>query len=144
MFEQTVGVFAEAAVGRTPRRLHVRDVPVRRAQHAQERLGVHGARAHFDIERLLNDAASGAPEFLQLENEILKRHSRSGPISLNTRAERKSFSRCMAISRRCAASSSRAALLPSRSVPTAAGGVSPACRRNSSASADMPNDAMSG
>jgi len=38
----------------------------------QERLGVHRARAHLDIERLLEEAASGNPELGQLEDQLLK------------------------------------------------------------------------
>ncbi len=39
MLEEAVGVLAEAPVGRPPRRLHVRDIPRRRPEHAQEGLG---------------------------------------------------------------------------------------------------------
>jgi hypothetical protein len=48
------GFSPKPAVGRTARRLHVGDVPVRRPEHAQERLGVHGAGADLDVERLLS------------------------------------------------------------------------------------------
>jgi len=33
------------------------------AQHAEEGLRVHGAGAHLDVERLLEEAAPGGPEF---------------------------------------------------------------------------------
>ena len=57
VLEQAVRVLAEAAVVGPPRRLDVGDVPVRRAEHAQQRFGVRGAGADFEVERLL-DAGS--------------------------------------------------------------------------------------
>ena len=56
VLEQPVRVLAEAAVGGPPRRLHVGHVPMRRAEHAQKRLRVHGAGADLDVERLLQRA----------------------------------------------------------------------------------------
>ena len=75
VLEQAVRVLAEAAVGRPPRRLDVGDVPVRRAEHAQERLRVHRAGADLDVERLLQHAAARRPELRQLQDETLKRHA---------------------------------------------------------------------
>ena len=72
VFEQTVGVFAEAPIGRSPRRLDVCDAPVGRSKHAQKRFRVHRACPHFDVERLLQKTAAGGPEFGQLENELLQ------------------------------------------------------------------------
>ena len=107
VLEQAVRVLAEAAVGRTPRRLHVRDVPVPGPEHAEKRLRMHRAGADLDVERLLQRAPARCPEFGQLENEVLKRQRR---ISRNTRADFRSFSRCIAISSRWLASSSRRTL----------------------------------
>ena len=61
VLEQPVGVLAEAAVGRTTGRLDVGDVPVLRAEHPQEGLGVHRPGAHLDVERLLQEAARERP-----------------------------------------------------------------------------------
>src|SRR5262249_17048759 len=74
MLEQAIGILAEAAVGRTPRRLHVGDAPMRRAKHAEKRLRVHRAGADFDVERLLQGTPARSPELRQLQNEILKSH----------------------------------------------------------------------
>ena len=73
MLEQPVGILAESSVRRSTRRLHVGHVPVRRTEHAQKGLGMHCAGAHFNIERLLEQAAPGGPEFRELEDELLKR-----------------------------------------------------------------------
>src|SRR5262245_28775310 len=97
MLEQTVRVFAEPAVRRAPRRLHVGDIPGRGSEHPEERLGMHRARAHFDVERLLEETALRRPVVRQLANEILKSHG-SGLSSFTTRADRSSFSRWSAIS----------------------------------------------
>src|SRR3990170_860447 len=106
MLEQAVGVLAEPAVGRTPRRLHVGDVPVRGTDHAEEGLRMHRAGAHLDVERLLQRAPARGPELRQLQDQALKSHPR---ISRNTRSDRRSFSRCIAINARCEASISRSA-----------------------------------
>ena len=74
VLEQTVRVLAEAAVSRTPRRLDVRDVPVRRSEHAQKRLRVHRAGADLDVERLLQRTPPRRPELGQLEDQALERH----------------------------------------------------------------------
>ena len=112
VLEQAVRVLAEAAVGRPPRRLHVGDVPVRGPEHAQERLGVHRAGADLEVERLLQRAAARRPELRQLEDETLKRHRDAIQYVASPAARAtdfRSFSRCIAISARCAASSSRSA-----------------------------------
>ncbi len=94
MLEQPVGVLAETAVGRPARRLDVGDVPGLRAEHAEERLRVHGAGAELDVERLLDEAALRGPVVRQLQNQILERHS-----CFTTLVDRNSFSRCIAIRR---------------------------------------------
>ena len=75
VLEQAVRVLAEAAVRRPARRLHVGHAPVLGPEHAQKGLGVHGPGAHLDVEGLLEEAASGGPEFRQLEDQLLKRHA---------------------------------------------------------------------
>jgi hypothetical protein len=75
VLEQAVRVLAEAPVGRPPRRLDVGDVPVRRAEHAQERLRVHRAGADLDVERLLQRAPARRPEFGQLQDQALEGHA---------------------------------------------------------------------
>ena len=74
VLEQPVRVLAEPAVVGPPRRLHVGDAPRLRAEHAEQRLGMRGAGADFEVERLLQQAAVRRPERRQLEDEILKRH----------------------------------------------------------------------
>jgi hypothetical protein len=74
MLEQTLRVLAEPAVGGPARGLHVRDIPMARPEHAQERLRVHRAGADLDVERLLQHAAARYPELGQLQNEALKGH----------------------------------------------------------------------
>src|SRR5581483_9585328 len=133
VLEQPVRIFAEAAVGGPPRRLHVRDVPVRRPEHPQERLRVHRAGADLDVERLLQRAAARGPEFRQLQNQVLKRHRRS---SRSTRTDFRSFSRCMPINSRCAASSSRSARAGTCTWPSANGLDARARSRNAFASDD--------
>ena len=61
VLEETVRVLTEASVGRPAGRLDVRHVPVRRAQHAEERLRVHGAGADLDVERLLPARTRATP-----------------------------------------------------------------------------------
>ena len=58
VLEQTVRIFAESSVGRTARRLHVRDAPVSRPKHPQERFRMHRSGAHLDVERLLKQAST--------------------------------------------------------------------------------------
>jgi hypothetical protein len=58
MLEQAVRVLAEAAIGRPPGRLDVRDAPVSGSEHPQKRLRVHRPCAHLDVERLMKEAAS--------------------------------------------------------------------------------------
>src|SRR5262249_6702921 len=72
---EPVRVLAVAAVGRAPRRLHVRDAPRLGPEHAQERLGVHRSRTDLDVERLLDQAAARRPVALQLEDELLQRRA---------------------------------------------------------------------
>jgi hypothetical protein len=51
---------------------------VRRAEHAEKRLRVHGAGPDLDVERLLQDAAARGPELLQLQDQTLKGHDSAG------------------------------------------------------------------
>src|SRR5678815_2724792 len=74
MFEQAIRILAEPPVGRPPRWLHVRDVPVCGAEHPQKRLRVHRAGADLDIERLLQRTPARGPELRQFENQALKGH----------------------------------------------------------------------
>src|SRR5262245_62781832 len=108
MFEQSVRVFAKPAVDRATRRLHVRDVPGCRTEHAKERFGMHGAGAELGVERLLKETALRGPVVRQLCDQVLQRHD-SGLNSFTTRAERTSFSRWSAINIWWACSSSPSA-----------------------------------
>ena len=139
VLEQPVRVLAEAAVGRPARRLDVRDVPVRRAEHAQKRLGMHRAGADLDVERLLQRAPARRPEFRQLENEILKGHRHVIAASLATRAPTSGPSPDASRSARDArASSSRSARRDTATSPSANGLDVRAASRNARASPDMP------
>ena len=99
MLEQPVRILAEAAVVGPPRRLHVGDVPGLRAEHAEQRLGMRGAGADLEVERLLDQAAARGPERGQLENEVLEGHgcglrAPDGSGRASTRTDFSSFSRC--------------------------------------------------
>ena len=74
VLEQAVRVLAEAAVVGPARRLHVGDLPVLGPEHAEQRLGMRGAGADLEIERLLDQAAARRPEGGQLEDEVLEGH----------------------------------------------------------------------
>src|SRR5437763_16641411 len=84
---------------------------------------MHRAGADLHVERLLQRAAARRPELGQLEDEILESHERrpSDNMSRSKRTDFKSFSRCMVISARCAASSSRTAPARTAEPPTANG-----------------------
>ena len=69
---QTVRIFAVARVLRTARRLNVRGAPGFRPQSAQERGGVRGARADFQVDRLQESAALTVPILLQAQDDFLK------------------------------------------------------------------------
>ena len=69
---QAVGVVAVTAVGGAARRLHIGGIPRLRADGVEEGGGVEGARAHFHIIGLHDDAALLRPEALQGENHLLK------------------------------------------------------------------------
>ena len=75
MLERSIRVLTKAGVRRPTRRLDVRDVPVRGAEHPQERLRMHRAGADLDVERLLQRTAARGPELGQLEDQALERHS---------------------------------------------------------------------
>src|SRR5207249_7622422 len=66
---------SEPSVGGAPGRLDVGDVPGLRAEHAQERSGIHRARAHFQVVSLHQRAAALGPVRLQREEEPLDRKS---------------------------------------------------------------------
>ena len=70
---EPVGIVAVAAVGGTAAGLHVGHAVGLGAEHAQEGLRAHGAGAHLDVVRLLDDAAAFRPVLLQLEDDLLKR-----------------------------------------------------------------------
>ena len=96
VLEQAVRVLAEPAVVGPPRRLDVGDVPVARAEHAQERLGVRRAGADLEVERLLDEAAARGPELRELEDEVLERHaSIAACLAQARRVDFSSFSRCV-------------------------------------------------
>src|SRR6187402_1136416 len=89
VLEQAVGILPKPAIVGPPRRLDVGDVPRRRAEDAQQRFGMRGARAHFDVEGLLDQATLRGPEVLELEDEVLERHAvYERRSSFNTRTDR--------------------------------------------------------
>src|SRR4029453_16210081 len=106
-------------------------------EHPQKRLRMHGARAHFDVERLLEQAALRDPVFRELEDEVLEcDHStyRAWRISRSTRADFNSFSRWRLSNRLCTVSSSRAARASSGNECRRSGAVAPDALRNRNAS----------
>ena len=68
VFAQTERVVAVASVRGAPRGLDVGHAPGLGAQDAQESVGVHGARADFQVERLLDHAPLRRPETLEAQN----------------------------------------------------------------------------
>ena len=78
VLEQPIGVLPVASVGRPTRGLHIGN-PVRlRSQHAQECLGRHRSRPHFDVIGLLQYASPRGPKSLQPQDELLKRQRIGG------------------------------------------------------------------
>ena len=69
---EPIRVLAVTAVSRAARRLRVGDAYGLWAEHAQKGVGAHGAGADFDIEGLLQHAATLGPETLQSEEDFLK------------------------------------------------------------------------
>jgi len=67
-----VGILAVAAIIRADGRLHVGDVPRLRAEDAQQRGRVAGARADLDVVRLPQHTALVGPEPVELHDHILK------------------------------------------------------------------------
>jgi hypothetical protein len=59
VLEEAIRILPEAAVVRSPRRLHVGDAPGLRSEHAEERLRMRCAGADFEVERLLQQAPVG-------------------------------------------------------------------------------------
>ena len=71
---QAVGVFAVAAVGGAPARLHVGHVPGLRPQGPEQGGGIEGAGPHLDIVGLPDEATLIRPEALQGHEQFLKSH----------------------------------------------------------------------
>src|SRR5438876_170451 len=69
---EAIGILAEPSVGGAPGRLDVGHVPGLRTEHAQERGGIHRARAHFQVVSLHQRAAALGPVRLQREEELLE------------------------------------------------------------------------
>jgi hypothetical protein len=72
MLVDPVRVLAVASIRRTPRGLHVRDLPGLVAEHAQERLRMHGARADLGVPRLVDEASAIRPVLLEREHDLLE------------------------------------------------------------------------
>src|SRR6266849_4964869 len=72
MLVQAIGILTIAPVGGPTAGLHITDSIGMRSENAEERFRVHGARAHFDIIRLLKNAALPPPELREFQNQILK------------------------------------------------------------------------
>jgi len=75
VLEEPVGVLAEPPVVGPARRLDVGDVPVARAEDAQECLGVRGASPDLQVQGLLDEAPAGGPEVGELEDQVLESHA---------------------------------------------------------------------
>ena len=69
---QPVGVFAVAAVRRSPAGLHVGGVPALRPDGSEKSRGVKGAGAHFEVQRLQNNTTLFGPELLKRHDQPLK------------------------------------------------------------------------
>ena len=75
VFEETVGIFAVAAVGGAAAGLDVDHAIRLGTEDAEECFRMHRAGANFDVVGLLEYAALVGPEFFELEDEILKREA---------------------------------------------------------------------
>ena len=69
---QAKRVIAISTISRSPARLYIGRAPGLRPHRAQESARVKGACAHRHIVRLHDDAAARGPEFLQMQNQVLK------------------------------------------------------------------------
>ncbi len=72
MLEEAVGILAVASIRRTARGLRIGNGKRLGTEHAQKGLRRHGARAYFDVIRLLQHASTLGPERLQTKEEFLK------------------------------------------------------------------------
>src|SRR5258708_33890249 len=72
VLEKPVRVFAETAIGRPPRRVHVGGVPGLGAKGSQKRRRVHRPRANFDIVRLQNATTLSRPALPHPKNHLLQ------------------------------------------------------------------------
>jgi hypothetical protein len=70
-----VRIFPISPVGGTPGRLHVGDVPGLGAQHPEKGRGVHRARPHLNIIRLLDDTSPFGEEFFESNDHVLIVHA---------------------------------------------------------------------
>ena len=91
MFVQTIRILAIATVGGSAARLHVGNAIRRVAEYAEKSFRVHGACTDFDIVRLLKDAATLAPKFRKLQNQILKGQALLLLCTMRTRSARLKF-----------------------------------------------------
>ena len=73
---QTIGIFAVTAVLRTTRGLNISSAPGFGTKSPQERRGVGGAGADFQVDRLQQRAALPIPVFLQAQDHFLKSNHR--------------------------------------------------------------------
>ena len=73
---QPVRVFAVAAVGRAPARLHVGGLPGPRTEGAKAGMGRERAGADLDVVRLQDGAALARPELVQPEDQRLEAQGR--------------------------------------------------------------------
>lgn len=71
-----IRIFAVSSIRGTPAWLGISSPPGLRAQGPEERSGMKGARPHFQIIGLVDNAALLCPEVMQRENEILEGHNR--------------------------------------------------------------------
>lgn len=73
---QAVGIVAVAAILGTARGLHISGIPRLGAKCAQGGRRMEGARPHFHVVGLQQDATLTRPIGLQREDQVLKRRSR--------------------------------------------------------------------
>src|SRR5258708_10497992 len=71
---QEIRIFTVAAVGGTAAGLDVSDAIGLGSEHAQERFRGHGAGAHFQIVRFLNNATAVRPVLLEAKDGLLEGH----------------------------------------------------------------------
>ena len=78
VLEESIWIFSVTTIRRSTRGLRVGNAVRLGPQHAQKCFWRHGSRAHFNVIRLLQNAAARRPKALQSKKKFLKGQRRLG------------------------------------------------------------------